>query len=155
MYPCVCCVHRHHGPPLKQLGQLACRGMYKTDQAPAGEGGPSKDIRWPVEANILLSTPQHIITSHCAHVTASLLASSRESQIPSSHVQFPRQSFGRSCNDGLVDSFRGGQPVGREGRGSVVYVCGKGAAVAGKVEKDGLVFESRFESGNLYQARQT
>ena len=42
-----------------------------------------------------------------------------------------------------------------KGGGRAVYTCGESTVDGGKVENGQLTFDSRFESGNLYQARQT
>lgn len=154
-------VCRYHGPPLKQLKQLSSQGTYRTRQAAVAEGRPSDSICWPVEANISLPTPHHtsplalIASSHKAQTTSSLLQG--QSFVIPNKVEdlrlLPQQ--GKEEN-------KPGECMSREGgeqreRGRVVYDCSnsKGSSTEEMIEEDGgLIFESRFEGGNLHMARQ-
>ena len=83
------------------------------------------DIRWPVEANITLPTPHHITSVN----------------ISPHHITTSQLTPSQSVEWSLKD---------REDR--VVYRCGNTPTL---LDHDGLIFESQFESGNLYQAIQT
>ena len=122
------------------------------------EEGAEEAIHWPVEANIVLPTPHHITQSYLP--TSLHVITTSHNVTPSQHAQVTfsqphKQSFGTIGdlnNDG--GSIRGEGEGGCEG-GRVVYDCGKGGVEGDKEERSKLFFESRFEGGNLYQARQT
>ena len=148
---------RHHGPPLSQLQQLSSSGMFQTTSTTAAvEGLAGEAIHWPVEANIVLPTPRHITQSSLP--TSLHIITTPHNFTPSQHVscsQQHKQPFGT-----IGDLKNDGGTIRREGEGEceegkVVYECGKGGVEGDKGERAELVFESRFEGGNLYQARQT
>ena len=159
---------RYHGPPLKQLKQLSSQGTYRTRKAAVAEGCPSDGICWPVEANISLPTPHHtsplalITSSHKAQVTSSVLQ--RQSfGIPTKEEDLrllPQQGkeenkHGEWGREGGEQRERGREGGEQRERGRVVYVGSKGSSTEEVIEEDGgLIFESRFEGGNLHMVRQ-
>jgi hypothetical protein len=141
-------LNKHHGAPLSQLKQLSSSGSYQT-RTGAGEEGPPSDIQWPLEACIVLPTPHHLTSSPAAQ-SSPLLSSSSSQLLHQPPPARPQSTFHTPFQS--VPSAVGRQ----QGGGRLVYTSAQSWADGGEVGEDGqLVFESRFESGNLYQARQT
>lgn len=53
-------LHSKYGTPLEQLKHLAVGGSFQTSQSECSLGAGGVPIRWPLEANIVVPTPQHI-----------------------------------------------------------------------------------------------
>ena len=60
-------LHSKYGTPLEQLKHLALGGSFQTSQSECSLGAGGVPIRWPVEANIVVPTPQHV-WQHGAHL---------------------------------------------------------------------------------------
>ena len=53
-------LHSKYGTPLEQLKHLAVGGSFQTSQSECSLGAGGVPIRWPLGANIVVPTPQHI-----------------------------------------------------------------------------------------------
>ena len=128
-------VSAKYGAPQDQLQNLIKTGTYCClSEEERARIGVDKRVRWPVERSITLPTPRHDKIEKQSKVPLEFFEPLLGQQRPLRNYSGPRPVIFDSQSGDL--SRRGGEEGDRRDRGG------------------GLIFESRFESGNLQQAMQ-
>ena len=132
-------LHLKYGTPYHQLEHLAAKGCFKCISG-EGESGVDSRIKWPKERNISLPTPE-LVTAEAAAISTCTLDSVAAD----------------------ISSLSDMQLQSEQSEGEVVYDCNRevesmnnaDTVSAGSGPLGKLIFESRFECGNLHKVIQT
>lgn len=131
-------LHLKYGTPYHQLEHLAAKGCFKCISGER-ESGVDSRIKWPKERNISLPTPE-LVTAEAAISTCTLDSMAADISASPPDVQLQSEQ-----NEGEVvyDCNREVESMNN------AYTVSAGSGPLGK-----LIFESRFECGNLHKAIQ-
>jgi hypothetical protein len=141
-------VNIKYGAPKAQLRNLLEQGYYDTILHDSSGVGAGPNIKYPVEAPVFFPTPYH--GSKCES-----LGSSFEVRVTSDVMSIPEETLYHGNQAKLVYATK---VAGKVRTTEYVAARDKRTVVAKEKEKPAsigsLQFESRFESGNLFQAFQ-